>query len=70
MGRVSDMAIGLEEEARDELLCEIDHLKGGADEAERLLRGLMLRHDGYEHGCGPCICEWHNAARLFLESKS
>ena len=38
MGRVSDMAIGLQEEARDELLCEIDHWKERVNEAETLLR--------------------------------
>ena len=49
MGRVSDMAIGLEEEARDELLCEIDHWKeratrhrARADEAEALLNALVV----------------------------
>ena len=44
MGRVSDMAIGLEEEARDELLCEIDHWKERADKTEELLRAVYELH--------------------------
>ena len=45
MGRVSDMAIGLEEAARDELLCEIDHWKERANKAEELLE-IIAQHDG------------------------
>ena len=41
MGRVSDMAIGLQEDARDELLCEIDHWKERADEFEALLQQVV-----------------------------
>ena len=37
MGRVSDMAMDQQQEGVDELLCEIDHWKDRAEEAERLL---------------------------------
>ena len=38
-----------------------------ATEAERLLRGLARQHEGWQHGMGPCICEWHEAARSHLD---
>ena len=41
MGRVSDMAIGLQENARDELLCEIDHWKERAGIAAVLLESII-----------------------------
>jgi hypothetical protein len=50
MGRVSDMAIGLEEEARDELLCEIDHWKARATKVERLLVLSAFAHEA--------MCNW------------
>lgn len=44
--------------------------KTRAEEAERLLIGLSKRHEGYETGMGPCICEWHKKARaLFINMK-
>ena len=35
-----------------------------------VLEGLAKRHEGYEHGCGPCRCEWHQKARQALKDKS
>lgn len=36
-------------------------------EAETLLKGMAKRHDGYEEGIGPCICEWHQKVRAFFD---
>lgn len=36
------------------------------DELEKtmkILNGLSSRHEGYQFGIGPCICEWHEQAR-------
>ena len=40
MGKVSDMAMDQQQEGVDELLCEIDHWKGRAAEAELLLQEI------------------------------
>ena len=37
MGRMSDKAMDQQQEGVDELLCEIDHLKGRAIEADKLI---------------------------------
>ena len=45
------------------------HYAEAAGEIELLrktLRGLALQHMSYEHGFGPCVCEWHNKAREIL----
>lgn len=42
--------------------------KARAEEAIRLLTGLAKRHEGYEEGMGPCICEWHEKTRAFLNN--
>ena len=56
MGRVSDMLIGQQEEAADELLCEIDHWKERALRAEWAL-GLIATVTADESG---------DTARAFL----
>ncbi len=33
---------------------------------KEVLAGLSSQHDGYEHGMGPCICEWHVKARKII----
>lgn len=29
----------------------------------KILKGLATRHEGYQFGTGPCVCEWHKQAR-------
>ncbi len=34
---------------------------------KEVLSGLSRQHDGYQHGFGPCICEWHLKARKIID---
>ena len=38
-------------------------LVGEIERLRIILTGLAKRHEGYEQGCGPCLCEWHEKAR-------
>ena len=71
MGRVSDMAIGLQEGV-DELLCEIDHWKERADEAEGLLRVVMQWIENWDPNFiyDDDWPETQAIIRAFLEAKS
>ena len=74
MSKVSDMA--MDQQSADELLCEIDHWKGRADEAEALLNALVVacttgdRTPNGEHiGVSIPPKYFVEAARAFLEAK-
>ena len=78
------MAIGLQEEARDELLCEIDHWKDRAEGATQKLIEIVgaidsgnLEMNSTEIDVGdpdipphPWHEEWLHLVRAFLEAKS
>ncbi len=45
---------------------EMDKLREEHKQLQIVLAGLAKRHEGYEQGCGPCICEWHQKAQSLL----
>ena len=45
---------------------KIDTVGQAAPDLLEALEGLAKRHEGYEHGCGPCVCEWHQKARAAI----
>ncbi len=41
-------------------------LIAAAPELLKALQALAKRHEGWEHGCGPCVCEAHEQARVVI----
>ena len=68
MGRVSDMAMDQQQEGVDELLCEIDHWKGRADEAKAHLDNMLGILEGYAK-VPKYVRGQIDDARAFLEAK-
>lgn len=58
----------LEQAAANFDLIAMRKAEARADEAERLLEGLSKRHE-WQPDMGRCVCEWHEAARVFLNAR-
>ena len=76
MGRMSDRHIELQEEAADELLCEINHYKARLAEAKHSIRTIELCVDGLNTKGYPqkkntqaALDNIKRHARAFLEGK-